>query len=343
MFMPRNCEYQTNVLGIAADAARANGEVPPFARADWFALIAAEGAAADAAHIAHAAVGDAQAWLPLLRGAGGRCHALANWYSFSYGPLFAPADADDRLAALTRIAADLRRRSARVTLAPVSARDGSYDLLVAAFAAAGWRVDAAITGDNHGLDVPAGGFDAYWAARPGALRSTVKRKGAKGRVELTLVNAFDPDLWDAYARIYAQSWKPAEGNPAFLRAFARAEGAAGRLRFGIAHIGGRAVAAQFWTVENGTAFIHKLAHVADSENLSPGTLLTHALMRRVIDDDRVTRVDFGTGDDAYKRDWMNRHDPLWTLDFLNPGRVGSWPAIARAALRRRLKPAKDPA
>src|SRR3546814_11418082 len=69
----------------------------------------------------------------------------------------------------------------------------------------------------------------------------------------------------------AASWKPEEGHPALLRAFAEAEGAGGRLRMGIARIEGVPVAAQYWTVEDGTAFIHKLAHVEDSLQASPGT------------------------------------------------------------------------
>src|SRR3546814_3591088 len=90
------------------------------------------------------------------------------------------------------------------------------------------------------------------------------------------------------------------GHPALLRAFAEAEGAGGRLRMGIARIEGVPVAAQYWTVEDGTAFIHKLAHVEDSLKASPGTLLSAALFRHVIEIDGVKRVAFGTGNDAYK-------------------------------------------
>src|SRR3546814_14303993 len=90
---------------------------------------------------------------------------------------------------------------------------------------------------------------------------------------------------------------------------------------GLARIEGAPVAAQYWTVEDGTAFIHKLAHVADSLTASPGTLLSAALFRHVIAVDRVARVDFGTGNDAYKRDWMNRHEPLWPIEAFNPSRA----------------------
>src|SRR3546814_12565678 len=72
---------------------------------------------------------------------------------------------------------------------------------------------------------------------------------------------------------------------------------AGHLRMGIARRDGLAVAAQLWTVENGVALIHKLAHREDAGAGSPGTLLSHASFRPVIDTDTVPRIDFGTGDD----------------------------------------------
>src|SRR3546814_10437210 len=100
---------------------------------------------------------------------------------------------------------------------------------------------------------------------------------------------------------------------------------------GIARSDGLAVAAQLWTVENGVALIHKLAHREDAGAGSPGTLLSHAMFRHVIDTDKVTRIDFGTGDDAYKRDWMESVRPLYQIDFYNLRRPASWlPAAKRS-------------
>jgi CelD/BcsL family acetyltransferase involved in cellulose biosynthesis len=119
-----------------------------------------------------------------------------------------------------------------------------------------------------------------------------------------------------------------------LRAFAEQEGKAGRLRLGIARHDGRPVAAQFWTVEAGTAWIHKLAHLDAARHLSAGTSLTAALFEHVIDCDRVALVDFGTGDDTYKRDWMEEVRPRCRLDCHDPADPRSWPHIVRAAVQR---------
>jgi len=116
------------------------------------------------------------------------------------------------------------------------------------------------------------------------------------------------------------------------------------MAMGLACADGVPVAAQFWTVENGTAFIHKLAHLESAKPLSPGTTLSAALFRRVIDEDKVALVDFGTGNDGYKRDWMEEVRPRYRLDMLRPGWPGNWPIIAKAMARsayRRLAPGRN--
>jgi hypothetical protein len=153
-------------------------------------------------------------------------------------------------------------------------------------------------------------------------------------VNIRIVDHFDTEIWSAYEDIYAKSWKGAEGHPGFLRALAQAEGAAGRLRLGLATIEGRPVAAQFWTVDNGTANIHKLAHVEDVEKASSGTLLTVALFRHVIDVDKVEMIDFGTGDDGYRSSWMEKRETLSHITLLNPSHPQAWWPIIKHGLRR---------
>ena len=70
--------------------------------------------------------------------------------------------------------------------------------------------------------------------------------------------------------------------------------------------------------------------------LTSGTLLSAALFRHVIEVDRVRRVDFGTGNDAYKRDWMNRHEPLWRIEAFNPSRIAAWGPASKAFVRSML-------
>ncbi len=152
---------------------------------------------------------------------------------------------------------------------------------------------------------------------------------------MVMVLATD-EHWRIYERIYAASWKPEESSQAFWREFCTQESAAGRLRFGLAFAGDRPIAAQIWTVENGTAFIHKLAHLPEAEKMSPGSVLTAALMRHVIEEDCITAVDFGTGDDSYKRDWMEASRPRYRIVAVDPRDWRNWPALAKRALKARL-------
>lgn len=279
--------------------------------------------------IAVARDGESRAVLPLMRQQRGLV-ALANWYSFRVVPLV--TGDGDAAGLLTELARDLAGKAPRITLAPLADENGEASLIEAAFRKAGWTVFRNQCDLNHVLPVGGRSFAEYLATRPGPLRTTLNRKA--GKVSIAIERHFSPESWAAYEAVYAQSWKPGEGSPAFLRAFAEAEGAAGRLRLGLAFADGQPVAAQFWTVEHGTAFIHKLAHTEASKPLSPGTTLSAALFEEVIDRDRVDLVDFGTGNDTYKRDWMEQVRPRFVLEMYRPLWPGNWPRIARAALRR---------
>ena len=81
---------------------------------------------------------------------------------------------------------------------------------------------------------------------------------------------------------------------------------------------GRPVAAQVWIVSNGVASIYKLAYDQRYSNLSIGSILTARLMEHVIDVDRVGEVDFLTGDDAYKQDWMSGRRERRGIIAFNP-------------------------
>ncbi|WP_447764043.1 GNAT family N-acetyltransferase [Sphingopyxis panaciterrae] len=316
-----------------AAGARAAGFASPFDRAAWFDLLEAHGFAREGRIDAQGASAGTTAWLPLRREKGGHLAGLTNWYSFAIRPLF--RGSGDHAAALADLFGRLREQAARLSLYPIP--DGDHDSIATALRKAGWWVKATPAGDRHWLDLSDLDHDRWWESRPGALKNTVKRKAKKGVVDIALFTSFDANAWAAYEAIYAASWKPEEGHPALLRAFAETESARGTLRMGLARIEGTPVAAQYWTVEDGTAFIHKLAHVEDSLKASPGTLLSAALFHHVIEIDGVQRVDFGTGNDGYKRDWMNRHDPLWRIEAFNPSRIAAWGPALKAFGRSMLR------
>lgn len=298
----------------------------PFARLAWFALLEDSGAKPQ---VALARDGDDAIALPLANGAAG-LEILTNWYAFTWGEM-ATAHAE-REALLARVARELAGKASRVTLSKLPDEDGTATRLEQAFRKAGWIVHREVCDTNHVLPVSGRSYAEYLASRPGKLRTTLKRKAKK--VDVEILQRFDEDAWASYEAVYAESWKPEEGDPALLRRFAEAEAAAGRMRMGLARHDGMVVAAQFWTVENGIAYIHKLAHLESAKPLSAGTTLTAALFEQVIDRDHVDWVDFGTGDEPYKRDWMEQVRPRFRLTCWRPSDPRNWPAIAKALLRK---------
>jgi hypothetical protein len=262
------------------------------------------------------------AWL-LLTGDG---EAYASWYSLRTGPVFL---GDPRADLLTAAAKTLKSRFAHITLAPMDAADAA--LTAAAFRAAGWWARESEATANWIARTGGLSFAEYWAGRPSRLRNTVKRKG-KAALDIAIHTQFDAQAWADYEAVYAASWKPEEGSTAFLRAMAES---AGTLRLGIARHKGRPVAAQLWTIDGDTATIHKLAYREDARPLSPGTLLGHAMFAHVIDTDHPAIIDYGTGGDAYKADWMDERRMLRRLELWNPRTIGGLARAAKAKLSGR--------
>ncbi len=321
---------RVNVLQDLIEKGLATPAPSPFDRAEWYALLAETGLSPLIATASDAKFGAALA----LTEQSGRIVPLRNWYSFTWRQLAPEGERGDTL--LVEIAKQLRSRGHRVTLEPVPDEDGSATRLARAFGQAGWRVEVTQCDINHVLHLDGHDFAEYWAQRPGKLRTTLKRKAKK--VETNVLTTFDEGMWNNYERIYAESWKPTEDHPDMLRQFAREEGDAGRLRLGIAWHQGEPVAAQCWTVENGTAFIHKLAHLESARHLSAGTTLSAALFEHVIDRDGVSLVDFGTGDQPYKADWMNATRPRYRIDCLDMKRPRAWLDLARQTANRLREP-----
>jgi len=298
----------------------------PFARLEWFRLLEESGRTP---LLATARKNGEAIALPLFK-SGAHIESLTNWYAFTWSDLRTSTLVEDGM--FQDLARDLARKASRVELSKLPEDGGTVDRMAHAFRSAGWLVERSPCDTNHILHVKGRTYAEYMADRPGRVRTTLKRKAKK--VDVTLATEFSADDWAAYEDIYADSWKPEEGDPAMLRRFAEAESAHGRYRFGLARHEGNPVAAQFWTADNGTAYIHKLAHRESAKPLSPGTTVTAALFEHVIDADGISMVDFGTGDDPYKRDWMEETRTRWRLTCLRPTAPENWPHIAKATLRK---------
>lgn len=166
-------------------------------------------------------------------------------------------------------------------------------------------------------DVRGQSFGDYLAERDGALREVIRRKTTRlerDGAALTMIGAgsapaeVEAGIAD-YEAVYAASWKEAEPFPDFQPTLMRKLAEAGWLRLALLHVEGRPIAAQLWTLVGGTATVLKLAHDQRFDKQSPGTVLTAFAIRTLMTAETVERLDFGRGDDPYKRGWATRRTP----------------------------------
>jgi hypothetical protein len=186
-------------------------------------------------------------------------------------------------------------------------------------------------------------FARWLAGRPGSLRSTITRKLKRARAA-TAFRLFDADDLEtgiaAFEQVYAKSWKQPEPFPSFNSICMRALAGAGLLRLGVLADRTGPIAAQYWAVSGGRAMLLKLAHDEAQTVLSPGTVLTAQMLAAILERDRPMLLDFGRGDDPYKRLWVDqRHERQGAL-LINPRHPRGLAALAHGAagtLRRRLR------
>lgn len=300
-----------------------------FERLAWFRLVADHAPPEGQPLLLKADADGGPAWLFLAR-SGRTARAFANWYSLRFSAIGGGP------GAWAAIAAWLRKRPvglARIELYPLE----QDQRVAAAFRSAGWLTFTEPGTISWQIDTEGMDFDAYWATRSSRLRNTAKRKAKAAALDIAIYRQFDASAWADYETVYRASWKPEEGSPAFMRALAEQEGAAGTLRLGIARREGRPVAAQFWLIEDGVATIHKLAYAEDMRDLSPGTVLSVDMFRHALDVDQVRRIDFGTGNDGYKADWMGHSEPLLRMTAFNPATLAGLTGAARAALSKLVR------
>ena len=265
--------------------------------------------------------------------ADGRVRALSNYYSSVFGPV----GESEASAAWTLLAEALHRHSsgAVVDLQPLDAQAPWVASMVAALRVAGYRVDRYFCFGNWYLPVVHASFAEYLRERPSPLRNSIERgrrrlqrAGHGVRIQADAGPGLEEEI-AAFESVYRRSWKAPEPCPSFMPGLIRLAAAQGWLRLGVLRVLGEPVAAQLWLVHAGKANIYKLAYVEGFERFSPGSVLTAALMAHVMEVDRVREVDYLTGDDAYKKDWMSHRRERIGLIAFHPRRLRGWLEAAR--------------
>lgn len=239
--------------------------------------------------------------------------ALGNYYTSLFNPVTTAQGgrAQDELNLLAHAIAAERPQWDIVDLHPLHAEGQLFDGILAAFRNAGMMAASYFCFGNWYLEVNNRSYREYHDALPSQLRNTIRRKSERltkaGRLRVEIVTNDDrlAGATSAFEQIYEASWKTPEPYPRFIPGLIRTCAKQGWLRLGIAYIDNVPAAAQLWIVYEGIASIYKLAYDEKFSTESVGSILTAQLMQHVIDIDKVRQVDFLSGDDTYKKDWMS--------------------------------------
>lgn len=314
------CYHDWTQLPESADALFARGARNSlFFSRPWFENLARTALEAEQRILLACVVDQDQALaiLPLKYRPGESGYALSTSH---YTSLFSVMIGEDRRDAIaTCLAHGLRQLPfPSFCLEPVDEDDPNLRALRQAMATAGFVCYRSFRFYNWIHRLEGQTFAEYLANRPAKLRNSIARKQRKLQrehgYEIRICNEEDyPQGLADYQAIYQASWKAREPYVDFLPGLAREMSRLGCLRLAILKIAGQPAAGQLWLVAHGKAHIFRLAHDQAWKSYSPGSILTLYLMRHVMEIDQVTEIDFLTGNEAYKQDWMSERRERWGL------------------------------
>lgn len=287
--------------------------------------------------------------LPLMKSEGYTGYALKHRYTSLYSLLLLTehnqreVQSEVQQQILTCLVAGLSQLPTRAfLLEPVSDEDNNLAHLQAAMEAAGFSCDRVFRFYNWFLRVQGQSYADYMAARPARLRNTILRKQRKLErehgydIRLFSGSEVEQKMPDYYA-VYSASWKANEQYADFVNAMVARFSQAGWSRLAILYIKEQPIAAQLWFVHHGKASIFRLAYDKVWKSYSPGSIVTSFLMAYVIDVEQVEEIDFLTGNDAYKQDWMSDRRERFALSCVKKVKPTGWVERFIKALKRLLK------
>jgi CelD/BcsL family acetyltransferase involved in cellulose biosynthesis len=312
---------------------------------DWFRHLCATALKADESvqlfTAESQASGESLAVMGFRQEAGTRqLRALATFYSSLYAPICRDRDAAGAVRAIFEHLAHQSVPSVR--LQPLEFGSENYTLLRDAIEAADWSVFEFFCTGNWFVPTAGLNYEDYAKRLPSQLRNTIKRKRNRllrsaGRVEVVTGGDGLEAAIAAYDKVYRASWKVPEPFPEFMPGLIRLCSARGWLRLGLVHVGDEPAAAQMWIVNAGRASIYKLAYDAKFAEFSAGSVLSDHLTQHVLEVDRVREIDYLTGDDAFKQDWMTDRRERWGIVAYNRRSLAGLTGAAAEYARRLVK------
>lgn len=235
--------------------------------------------------------------------------AMQNYYSTDYRPFITSNECTDLTASLLDGICALKR-PVLFTFEPVDVHTPEWNLMIDALKRTGYslRYEPVQSNWYHRLESD---YSQYIGSRPTQLKNTIRRKYKllekthQHSIKIYNSRSNVDEVIEAYQLVYENSWKQPEPSLEFIPDLIRYLANSNTLYMGVLMVEDQAIATQLWVLQNQTAYIYKLAYDKKYRKLSPGTVLMADMIRQVMESENINRLDFMSGDDEYKKMWMN--------------------------------------
>ena len=252
-------------------------------------------------------------------------HALANYYASRFEPLLAVTSnvPEEAVASLVAEISASAPRWDVVDVSPYASDSPVMRSMVDAFRESKWAVQVYECFKNLYLENEYDDFASYLKTRSSRIRKTAANRTRA--FDRDSANSFrivtSPDEVDValkvFADLYEKRWGKSEPYPRFLPGLAKLCAERGWLRMGFAEVDGKPAAVQFWIVKDRVAYIYKVAYDEQYTKMSVGNVALFKMFEHVLDGEDVREIDFLTGDDAYKKDWMSHSREMMGMRAFN--------------------------
>lgn len=255
--------------------------------------------------------------------------SLTNYYSSYFAPILTQTFGSPDLL-VKMIVGELKSRSPHwdiLNIRPLDLSLAAVQSLHLAMETSGLKTQTYFCFGNWYLNVNGRSYVEYFKGLPSVIRKNVpyykRRLEKSSRVRVQIYTGLQDleSAIDDYETIYNSSWRDGEGYPAFIRAFIRTAAQEGWLRLGIFYIDDEPAAAQLWIVHGRVASIYKICYAEKFAKSSLGSVLTTHMLEHALDNDKVSEVDYLSGDDSYKSNWMSDRRERWGIMAFNPATI----------------------
>jgi Acetyltransferase (GNAT) domain len=275
-----------------------------------------------------------------------RIDSLTNYYTSYFAPVIAQAceSVDDIARVFARELHTSTPPWDVLNIRPVDLSLPATHSFYTALNNEGFQTQVYFCFGNWYLNVGARSYAEYFKDLPSVVRKNVpyyKRRLEKiARVKIKLytnLEELEIGIRD-YQVIYNSSWRDFEAYPHFVRGLIRTAAEEGWLRMGLLYIDEEPAAAQLWIVKGAVASIYKVCYAEKFAKNSVGSVLTAHMLERAIDVERVHEVDYLSGDDSYKANWMSDRRERWGIMAFNPRTLWGNLERLRHVGGRKIKP-----